>query len=72
MSQTTSSHVSSVFMSNWVFPYGIPSSVLPENGPQFIVEFFKFICATIEVKRIGITSYHAQINVQTELYNQTL
>lgn len=72
MSKTTAPHVSSTFLSHWVFPYGVPTSVLTDNGPQFIAEFFEFLCATIGVKRVAITAYHAQSNGQTERYNQTL
>ncbi len=72
MAKTTAPHVAAVFMNNWVFPYGVPKSILTDNGPQFIAEFFEFVCAVIDIKRIAITAYHAQTNGQTERYNQTL
>ena len=61
-----------MFLNHWVFPYGIPNTLLTDNGPQFIAEFFEFICAVIGIKRLAITAYHAQTNGQTERYNQTL
>lgn len=70
--EKTAPHIASLFMSNLVYPYSIPGSKLTDNGPQFISEFFEFICPSIGVKRNAITAYHAQSNGQTERYNQTL
>ena len=50
LSKTTAPHVAAAFLNDWVFPYGIPNTVLTDNGPQFIAEFFEFVCATIGTK----------------------
>ncbi len=62
MAKTKAPDIAAAFLNNWVFPYGVPNTVLTDNGPQFIAEFFEFVCASIGVKRIGITAYHAQSN----------
>jgi len=72
MEKTTAPHVAAAFLNNWVFPYGIPKSILSDNGPQFISEFFEYVLAVLGVKRIGITAYHPETNGQTERYNKTL
>ena len=72
MEKTDAPNVAAAFLNNWVFPYGIPKSLLTDNASNFIAGFFNFICAVIGVKRVPITAYHAQINGQMERYNQTL
>lgn len=53
---TTATHIASLFMNHWVFPYGVPQTALTENRPQFIAEFFELICATMGVKQITLTA----------------
>ena len=72
MKETEAPHVAAAFLNNWVFPYGIPKSLLTDNAPNFIAAFLNFVCTIIVVKRVPITAYHAQSNGQTERYNQTL
>lgn len=72
MAQVTAPYIASVMLNTWIFPYGIPDSILTDNGPQFIADFFEHLCAILGVKRVPITAYHAQTNGQTERYNQTL
>ena len=71
-SETTAAHVAALLLNNWIYPYGIPKSILTDNGPQFICDSFKFICSALGVRHLPITAYHAQSNGQTERYNQTL
>lgn len=67
---TTTPLLSSCFLNNWVFPYGIPQSVLTDNGPKFIAQLFRFVCPVFGLKLIAITAYHHQSNGQTEQYKK--
>lgn len=71
VAETLAAHVASVFMNNWVFPYGIPRSLLTYNAPIFISRLLKYVFTVLGVRKVAITAYHAQSNGQTERYNQT-
>ena len=47
MSTTTAPDIAAAFLNNWGFVYGVPNTILTDNGPQFIAEFFECICAVI-------------------------
>ena len=72
MKKTTAPLVAAAFLQNWIYPYGIPESLLTDNGPQFISQFFAIVCAALGIRRVPITAYHPQTNGQTERYNKTL
>lgn len=65
MNYITAPLVAASFLNNWAFPYGIPQSVLTDNGPQFIAQLFRYVCAVLGIRRIPITAYHPQSNGPT-------
>jgi len=72
LTSTTAPAVANAFIDNWVIPYGLPVSMLTDNGPQFVAKFFEAVCLTLGLKHVTTTAYHPQTNGQTERYNQTL
>lgn len=52
--------------------YGISESILTDNGPKFIAQFFRYVCAVLQIHRIPIMVYHPQCNGQTERYNKSI
>ena len=72
MAHTQAPHVARTFFNDWVGPYGPPSFLLTDNGPQFVAKFFAAICLLLGVKQHTITAYHPQTNGQVERYNKTL
>lgn len=51
--------------------WGVPKSILSDNGTQFQSKIFEDFCKTVGSKSMRISPYHAQAN-PTERYNQTL
>lgn len=64
--------ISAAVLHAWIFPLGLPNSILTENGPQFVVPFFQYVCEFLGVERVEITAYYLDSNVQKEFYNRTL
>ena len=52
--------------------YGLPESVILDKGPQFAVEMTKELNKMLEIKTKLSTSFHPQIDGQTERMNQEL
>ena len=71
LSSTTAPAVANAFINNCVIPYGLPVSILSDNGPQFVAKFFEAVCLTLGLKQVTSTAYHPQTNGQTERYNHT-
>lgn len=65
LKQTTASIVAQTFVDNWIMPYGIPATLLTDNGPQFVGTFFAAVCLILGVKQLTTTAYHPQTNGQT-------
>lgn len=63
--KTRATHVVNLFVDHWFIPYGIPTYLQTNNGPQFVSMFFTTVCALLEVKNLTPTAYLSQLNVQT-------
>ena len=72
LKKTDSTTVAASMLNNWFYPYGLPDTLLTDNGSQFISAFFEYVCSVLGIKRIGTTAYHPKTNGQTERYNKTL
>jgi len=64
--------VSSAFIDTWVADYGIPDSVLTDNGPQFASVYYQGIFGLLGIASNHTSPYHPQTNGQVERYNRTL
>ena len=68
----TSLSVAKAFCQCWIFNYGIPKTVLTDNGSQFTAGFFRTVCRILGIHKVFTTEYHPQTNGQAERYNRTL
>jgi len=64
--------VSSAFIDTWVAAYGIPDSVLTDNGPQFDSVHYQGILGLLGIASNHTFPYHLQTNGQLERDNRTL
>jgi len=64
--------VSSAFIDTWAAAYGIPDSVLTDNGPQFASVYYQGILGLLDIASKYTSPYHPQTNGQVERYNRTL
>lgn len=72
VTKTKATHIATISLDCWVIPYGIPSYVLTDIGPQIVAMFLASICAFLGIKKLTSTSYHPQTNGQTERYNKEI
>jgi transposase InsO family protein len=55
------------------FPYtGIPRRIISDRDTQFTSQFFKELCAQLEIKQNMSSAYHPQTDGQSERMNQTV
>lgn len=69
---STASHVTTVFLDRWIVPYSIPDHQAAENGPQFVSKCLETICGFFGLKHLTTTAYHPQMNDQAEGYSKTM
>lgn len=72
MNNTPTPLVAASFLNNRDFPYGIPESMLADNGTQFIAQIFLYLCVFLVIRGIPIASYHPHSKGQTERYNKSI
>jgi hypothetical protein len=55
------------------FPYtGLPKRIISDRDTQFTSQFFKELCAQLEIKQNMSSAYHPQTDGQSEQTNQTV
>jgi len=64
--------VLSAFLDTWVASYGIPDSVLSDNGPQFAAVLWQGVLKALGIDTNYATPYHPQTNGQVERFNKKL
>ena len=64
--------VAVAFCEAWVFKYGVPRTLLSDNGPQFIAKFFHSTCLVLGITNLYTSAYHPQTNGQVERYTRTI
>ena len=69
---TTAYMVATAFCNAWVFKYGVPRSLLSDNGPQFNANVFQSVCRVLGITNLYKSAYHPQTNGQVERYNRTI
>lgn len=71
-SKILSTHMSNIFLDHWIIPFGIPSYLLTDNGPQIVRKLFATVCGSLVVKHVTTTAYHPQTNCQAKRFNRTI
>jgi len=64
--------VLSAIFDTWAASYGIPDSVLSDNGPQFAAVLWQGVLKALGIDTNYATPYHPQTNGQVERFNKTL
>ena len=57
---------------NIVCRFGIPQSIVTDNGPQFNSRVYMNFCSELKFKNLYLTPRYPQSNIQAEAYNKTL
>lgn len=71
-SRTTTFHVAKPFMDHWICPFGIPTYLLSDNGPQFLRKFFQSLSSRLGIKHLTTTLYHPQTNGRGKRFNKII
>lgn len=69
---STISESRTVFVNNWVIPYGMQIYLLRNNGLQLISKFFADETACLGIKPLTTTAYQPDTSVQVEIFNGTI
>jgi transposase InsO family protein len=72
MPDQTASTMAQVFIDRWVALFGIPITVLTDNGPCLASKFFKVLTNILGVKHVLTSAYRPSTNGQFERWNSTL
>jgi len=68
----TATVTAETFMSAWCYTFGIPRTVITDQGNEFKGQFEACIKTTLQAKHITTTPYHPQSNGQAEVFNRTM
>jgi len=54
--------VAKEFITKIIYEYGIPETVLTDQGTNFLSEIFKSVCKLLRITKIQTTAYHPGSN----------
>ncbi|GFU55311.1 retrovirus-related Pol polyprotein from transposon 412 [Trichonephila clavipes] len=57
--------IANAIFENYISRYGAPISLISDNGPQFISEFFEHLSHRLDIKHIKTVTYRPQANLIT-------
>ena len=72
ISQQDASTVAKVFVEQIILKFGIPKTLLTDQGSNFLSELFANTCKFLRVKRIKTCAYHPQTNGALERTHRVL
>lgn len=64
MSNVNATHITNLFLDHRIIPFGTSTYLLADNGPQFVSNFFAFVCGYLGVNYFTTTDYHPHTNGQ--------
>ena len=64
--------VAQVMVEDIILKYGVPNSILTDQGSQFMGNVFQRICKLLQVKHVTTTIYHPESNGSLERFHKTL
>ena len=65
----TAEHMAQLYINNVYARFGLPDKLISDHGPQFDSEFWKELCAALQIKHAMTTAWHPQTNGGTECVN---
>lgn len=72
MPDQTASTVARALVDRWIAVFGIPITLLSDNGPCFASKFFQVLTKVLGVKHVFTSAYRPTTNGQVERWNATL
>jgi transposase InsO family protein len=64
--------VAQTLVDRWIAVFGIPVTLLSDNGSAFASKFFGVLTHVLRVKQASTSAYWPTTNVQVERWNATL
>lgn len=64
--------VAKIFVEEIVLKFGIPQTILTDQGSNFLSELFNNICKLLKIKKLKTTAYHPQSNGALERTHRVL
>jgi hypothetical protein len=71
MTRTITADVTVNFMKNCISRFGIPSTIVSDNGTQFTSHIFRNFCLTNGIQHLTTAPFHPQSNGQAERFVDT-
>jgi len=68
----TAEEVALNFMRHVVLQYGIPSSIVTDQGTQFMGDIFKRLCKLLKIHKLNTSVYHPESNGSLERTHKTM
>ena len=70
--QINASHLTLFVQRKFICRFGVPHSIVSNNGPQFINKLFQQFCTEYGIKNVNSSPWYPQSNGQAEVINKTL
>jgi transposase InsO family protein len=70
--EQTVSVVAQTLVDRWISVFGIPVTLLSDNGSAFASKFFGVLTHVLGVKQVFTSAYRLTTNGQVERWNETL
>ena len=64
--------VKNAFLQNWVGHYGIPCTIVTDNGKEFLNHHFETMCSDLSIKHSLTPPYHPETNGMVERQHREL
>lgn len=64
--------VAKTFSEEFICKFGVPESLLTDQGSNFMSELFQRICQLFQIKKLNSTAYHPETNGSLERFHKTL
>lgn len=72
LEEETSFAVTKAFLKVWICRYGVPTTIVSDNGSVFVAEVFEQLCNRIGITHLKSTTYHPKGNALVEKFHQSL
>lgn len=67
--ETAAPHVAIVVLESCIMPYGIPYTIITDDGLRLVSNLFPELCASKEIKLVTATEYHLHAKEQVKILN---
>ena len=68
----TAETVTKALITNWIARFGVPTTIITDQGRQFESQLFRAVTNTLGIKHNRTTAYHPQSNGLIERWHRTL